>query len=246
MAFASTCRPALAWPSLASARSWFCLSGVSSPIPGPAAGPTPKASLDNQAKTFATFNASEFNGPLEPVQSEAIIVRSNSCVSLNIELKRLPQSNIQEEQEEPAQKFKPIEVASLAPGLKSTGPVKWCELNYESLNRMLDNGSVWLIDVREENEIRKAGTIPDSINIPLSALKKALLQDSDDFMLQYGFPKPQKNDAQVVFYSLNHVKGGTALQIAHRLGFRKARQYVGGYEDWLARQTSFSEMEEVQ
>ena len=28
----------------------------------------------------------------------------------------------------------------------------------------------------------------------------------------------------------------TALEIAHRLGFRKARQYAGGYEDWISKQ----------
>ena len=59
----------------------------------------------------------------------------------------------------------------------------------------------------------QAGMIPQSINIPLSTLKRALLQDSDDFFAQYGIPKPSKTDEYLVFYSLNHVKGQTQIEM---------------------------------
>jgi len=154
--------------------------------------------------------------------------------------------------------FQPIDMTTLAPGLApestpsnaagSGKSKKWCELNYESLYDMINRarGNVWLVDVREHAEVQKAGMIPQSINIPLSTLKRALLQDSDDFFSQYGIPKPGKSDEYLIFYSLNHVKGVTALEIAHRLGFRKARQYAGGYEDWISKQMQMMEDEAKQ
>jgi len=225
MALAGTCRATLS-------RSWLCLTsaGVAS------------ASVANlgSIRTKTTQIC-------EPIQSESSIITSSAKpVAENIEDADVIERHVELVDKMPAdgpqQEFQPIDIATLAPGLApppATGKSqKWCELNYESLYAMMNRarGNIWLVDVREKAEVQKAGMIPQSINIPLSTLKRALLQDSDDFLSQYGIPKPSKTDEYLVFYSLNHVKGVTALEIAHRLGFRKARQYAGGYEDWISKQ----------
>jgi len=226
MALAGTCRATLS-------RSWLCITSAG-------VAPASVASLGAlRAKTTQIR---------EPIQSESSIISASAkpvvdgvedadVIERHVEqVDRMPADGPQEAQ------FQPIDMASLAPGLAPPPTPgksqKWCELNYETLYSMMNraSGNVWLVDVREKAEVQKAGMIPQSINIPLSSLKRALLQDSDDFYSQYGIPKPRKNDEYLVFYSLNHVKGGTALEIAHRLGFRKARQYAGGYEDWLTKQ----------
>jgi len=242
MALAGTCRSTLS-------RQWLCIAGAAS-----------AASINSlgavRCKTTQICD--------EPIQSESSIISSAAkpvvdgidepdVIERHVEhVDKMPADGPQRVVEGPKEaKFQPIDMASLAPGL--TPPPtpgksqKWCELNYETLYAMMNRarGNVWLVDVREQAEVQKAGMIPQSINIPLSALKRALLQDSDDFFSQYGIPKPQKNDEYLVFYSLNHVKGGTALEIAHRLGFRKARQYAGGYEDWLSKQLEIMKSQEL-
>lgn len=122
-----------------------------------------------------------------------------------------------------------------------------CDISFEKLEELLhlrptgppllDQGPpLWLIDVREKIEVAREGKIPNSVNLPLGELKKALLSDCEDFDLTYGFPKPEKHHENVIFYSINHVKSATAVEIAHRLGYRKARHYSGGYDDWIMKQ----------
>ena len=59
---------------------------------------------------------------------------------------------------------------------------------------------LWLIDVRERAEVAREGKIPNSVNLPLGELKRALLSDCEDFDLTYGFPKPEKHHENVIFY----------------------------------------------
>lgn len=239
MALASSCRVTLS-------RSWLCLAS---------AGAT-SFSANFGARTKSTQIS-------EPIQSESCIISSSAkpiadvaedadVIEHHVEhVQKMPADGPQlvvdgfkEVVEAPGKtEFQPIDMTTLAPELAApiSGPVKskkWCELNYENMYDMINSarGNVWLVDVREQVEVQKAGMIPQSINIPLSTLKRALLQDCDDFASQYGICKPGKSDEYLIFYSLNHVKGVTALEIAHRLGFRKARQYAGGYEDWISKQ----------
>jgi len=251
MALTGSCRTTLS-------RSWLCLSA--------SVGATSYGV--NAANLGGARNKS--TQACEPIQSESSIVYSNAKQLVDaIEDADVIERHVERVEKMPADgpqnvafkevvvdahsgnTFELIDMTTLAPGLAppttgSTGKSKkWCELNYENLYDMINRarGNIWLVDVREMADVQKAGMIPQSINIPLSTLKKALLQDSDDFLSQYGIPKPCKSDETLVFYSLNHVKGVTALEIAHRLGFRKARQYAGGYEDWIAKQMQLMDME---
>jgi len=226
MALVGSCRT-----SLSAAKNWLCLASV--------AGANGVVASLNTSSTICEPVRCQSSISAKSVDSE-----EDGEIERRVErVERMPKDGPQEVA------FQPIDMASLAPGLPGIGRMetprrqqKWCELNYETLYSMMNRGNISLIDVREKTEIQKAGMIPQSINIPLSTLKQALLLDSDDFYSQYGIPKPQKHDEYVVFYSLNHVKGVTALEIAHRLGFRKARQYAGGYEDWLNKQMQFMPM----
>lgn len=121
-----------------------------------------------------------------------------------------------------------------------------CDVDFQKMAQLItmralgpprdDSPPIWLIDVRDKSEVAREGKIPTSVNLPLGELKKALLSDCEDFDLVYGFPKPEKHHDNVIFYSINHVKSATAVEIAHRLGYRKARHYSGGYDDWINKQ----------
>jgi len=115
---------------------------------------------------------------------------------------------------------------------------KRCDVAFETIEEWfrLQGSRVWLIDVRDRRDVARDGMIPNSVNVPLGELKAALLADCEDFDLKYGFEKPEKHHEKVVFYSINHVKSATAVEIAHRLGYRYTRHYSGGYEDWLLRE----------
>ena len=67
--------------------------------------------------------------------------------------------------------------------------------------------SLWLIDVRERAEVAREGKIPNSVNLPLCELKKALLSDCEDFDLTYGFSKPEKHHENIIFYREERARG---------------------------------------
>lgn len=111
------------------------------------------------------------------------------------------------------------------------------EVHYEDLLELINNGDLQLIDVREPRELEH-GQIPTSINIPLPQLKYSLQLPEELYNQQYGTNRralPHGDD--LVFYGLCSTKGLTALEIAFRLGLRKARHYPGGYQEWCDKQS---------
>jgi 3-mercaptopyruvate sulfurtransferase SseA len=90
-----------------------------------------------------------------------------------------------------------------------------------------------LVDVREPKEIEETGRLPGAINIPLTKLKASLALEPAQFEAEFGALRPTKDDpAPLVFYGLCGVKSSAALEIAHKLGYKKARNYPGGWEEW--------------
>lgn len=74
------------------------------------------------------------------------------------------------------------------------------------------------------------GSIPSSVNVPLSNFEKALDLDSSDFMRAYGFRKPSK-DQKIIFYCKSGKRSATATSLAKGKGFGNVRNYVGSWSD---------------
>jgi len=113
---------------------------------------------------------------------------------------------------------------------------RWCDLSYEQFNALLESQDIVLIDVREPKEIENVRKIPNSINIPLAEIKEALQLPDESFTERYKCEKPQKHSTNLVFYGLCEVKSSAALELAYKLGFKKARHFPGGFEEWCKRQ----------
>jgi hypothetical protein len=73
--------------------------------------------------------------------------------------------------------------------------------------------------VREEGEVIQ-GSIPSSVNIPMSRFEKVMDLHPDDFRKTQGFPKPAL-DQKIIFYCRSGARSTTALQIAKDKGFKK-------------------------
>ncbi|KAG9332954.1 hypothetical protein JZ751_013983 [Albula glossodonta] len=56
------------------------------------------------------------------------------------------------------------------------------------------------------------------------------------FDLLFDVAAPQKDDENIVFHCQSGRRSATALGIAHRLGFTRARHYAGGYSEWAERE----------
>ncbi|XP_051543744.1 thiosulfate:glutathione sulfurtransferase isoform X3 [Myxocyprinus asiaticus] len=113
------------------------------------------------------------------------------------------------------------------------GVLQMTDVTYEQLKAMLANHSVQLFDVRNPDEFQ-AGRIPDSTNIPLGQLEESLKLPPQQFEVQFKVKAPKKEDDNIVFHCRSGKRSLSALEIAHRLGFIKARHYAGGYIDWEA------------
>ncbi|XP_060085442.1 thiosulfate:glutathione sulfurtransferase-like isoform X1 [Ylistrum balloti] len=110
---------------------------------------------------------------------------------------------------------------------------KRTDLNFDDILTLLGNGNLQLIDVREPNELAQQGEFPSALNIPLSCLKESLMLKDERFIELFNIPKPRPNDEDIVFVGFGPIKSSTALEIAHKMGFKKARQYTGGFKEWL-------------
>ncbi|PSR71291.1 hypothetical protein PHLCEN_2v12805 [Hermanssonia centrifuga] len=95
------------------------------------------------------------------------------------------------------------------------------ELSYEELKpkTLQPSPATYLIDVREPDEVLQ-GSIPSSVNIPLTVLADSLHVSRAKFKEQFGFEKP-KHDQEVVFYCRSGKRSTTACDVAKRNGYKK-------------------------
>lgn len=110
----------------------------------------------------------------------------------------------------------------------------------------------YLIDVREPDEVVQ-GSIPSSVNLPLSVLANSLNLNAQAFRSQHGFDKPGKAQ-EVVFYCRSGKRSASACDIARRNGYEKwvfpssdihlhtnqllhsIINYEGSWLDWVSRE----------
>ena len=77
----------------------------------------------------------------------------------------------------------------------------------------------YLIDVREPNEVMQ-GSIPSSVNLPLSVLANSLNLNAQAFRAKHGFDKPGYAQ-EIVFYCRSGKRSASACDIARRNGYEK-------------------------
>ncbi|XP_063063555.1 thiosulfate:glutathione sulfurtransferase [Engraulis encrasicolus] len=107
-------------------------------------------------------------------------------------------------------------------------------VTYEQLASMVAGGNVKLVDVRNPEEFQ-AGRIPGSINIPLRDLEQSLQLSPQHFELLFEALPPRKGDDNIVFHCQAGRRSTSALGIAKKLGYTRARHFAGGYSEWSKR-----------
>lgn len=106
------------------------------------------------------------------------------------------------------------------------------ELDFEELRALQLSGDIALIDVRHPTELENYGEIPGAVKIPLCEVKSALQMTDDEWLSQFQVEKPGKHDRNLVFYARGPNASVAALEIAHRLGYKRSRHYIGGWEEY--------------
>ncbi|KZT74829.1 Rhodanese-like protein [Daedalea quercina L-15889] len=109
-------------------------------------------------------------------------------------------------------------------------------LSYEELKPKTQQPSPnkYLIDVREPDEVLQ-GSIPSSVNLPLSVLPNSLNMDAAAFKEKFGFEKPRR-DQEVVFYCRSGKRSASACDVAKRNGYTNLYNYQGSWLDWTSRE----------
>ncbi|EDV21911.1 uncharacterized protein TRIADDRAFT_17427, partial [Trichoplax adhaerens] len=97
---------------------------------------------------------------------------------------------------------------------------------------LLEEKSIYLIDVREPAELTEEGKINGSINVPLGQLVEALSIHDEDFAIRYGVAQPDKENTNLVFYCKGGVRSNHAMKTAISLGYNRARHLAGGIDQW--------------
>ena len=71
-------------------------------------------------------------------------------------------------------------------------------VDYEQLTALLKDGSIVLVDVRNDSELKEDGKIPGSQNIALPELSAAFQLSPEEFKQKYGFDQPSKENENLV------------------------------------------------
>ena len=109
-------------------------------------------------------------------------------------------------------------------------------LTYEDVKpkTIAPSPDAYLIDVREPDEVIQ-GSIPSSVNIPLSALGNDLHLSAETFKSKYGFEKPRTHQ-ELVFYCRSGRRSASASDIAKRNGYQNIFNYPGSWLDWVSKE----------
>ena len=110
----------------------------------------------------------------------------------------------------------------------------------------------FLIDVREPDEVIQ-GSIPSSVNLPLSQMPSVWHTPAEEWQPKFGWPKP-KPSQEIVFYCRSGKRSASASDIAQKNGFTKyvflsnsstlvffnptysVFNYEGSWLDWTSRE----------
>jgi len=91
-----------------------------------------------------------------------------------------------------------------------------------------------LIDTREPSELQATGTIPGSLNIPITSKPDSWFISAEEFEDRFGFERPGK-EQEVVFYCRSGVRSRAAAELARQAGWEKVVEYPGSWLDWEKR-----------
>jgi rhodanese-related sulfurtransferase len=118
-------------------------------------------------------------------------------------------------------------------------------LTYEDLKpkTLSPSPGAYLIDVREPDEAIQ-GSIPSSVNLPLSVLPTSLHLHARVFKEKHGFEKPLK-DQEIIFYCRTGKRSATACDVAKRNGFTNLYNYEGSWVDWLTKESAKEQQSNV-
>ncbi|XP_042892771.1 rhodanese domain-containing protein CG4456-like isoform X3 [Penaeus japonicus] len=108
-------------------------------------------------------------------------------------------------------------------------------ISYEELVEGLEKDSLVLIDVRDPDELRETGKLPQSHNVPLPEFEVAFQLSPEEFSKKYGFSKPTPEDGNVVLSCHSGCRIVTGWEAIQPLGYCKVRLYYGSFEDWESR-----------
>ncbi|KAL5534322.1 hypothetical protein ACEPAG_784 [Sanghuangporus baumii] len=126
---------------------------------------------------------------------------------------------------------------------QSSGPASKAEpfwnaptITYEQVKPRTEQPSpdAYLIDVREPDEVI-LGSIPSSVNVPLSVLADSLHLNPVAFKERHGIEKPKRNQ-EIVFYCRSGKRSATAADIAQKYGYKNVLNYEGSWLDWTAKE----------
>ncbi|EKD15470.1 uncharacterized protein L3040_001841 [Drepanopeziza brunnea f. sp. 'multigermtubi'] len=88
-----------------------------------------------------------------------------------------------------------------------------------------------LVDAREPGEIQATGTIPGSLNIPVTSKPDSFFITAEEFEDRFGFGRPEKHQ-EVIFYCRSGVRSRAAATFARQAGWSNVAEYQGSWLDW--------------
>jgi rhodanese-related sulfurtransferase len=99
-------------------------------------------------------------------------------------------------------------------------------LEPEAAHRAMDEGAV-LIDTRSTDDVRRTGSVPGALHIPLSVLEWRVDASSETH-------DPAVGNGRIILLCAHGYSSSLAAKRLQDLGFADATDVIGGFEGWVA------------
>jgi thiosulfate:glutathione sulfurtransferase len=135
------------------------------------------------------------------------------------------------------QSFARLRMGQMASMFSSFAGEKWyfdkILAHSQKSTQELKESREYLIDVREENEIRGSGAIPNAINIPLGHVESALkFPKIFNQIVMESRTFPDAEGDKLIFTCQSGMRAGRAAATAQALGYENVAVYPGSFSDW--------------
>ncbi|ESS65747.1 hypothetical protein TCDM_05715 [Trypanosoma cruzi Dm28c] len=97
-----------------------------------------------------------------------------------------------------------------------------------------ENSDVYIIDVRDGFEVEEFGSIPFSVHIPSTEVRRAFRLREAEFMGNYKSRMPRKFD-KIVFYDQRSGRAATAVEVVEAMGYQRATYFSDGFSEWKSK-----------
>lgn len=105
-------------------------------------------------------------------------------------------------------------------------------VDFDNFEKIRNEGSSYLLDVRNPKELQDEGAIPGAVNIPLDQIPVAFQMSGVDFEDTFDHEKPGQDQRIVTFCKKGIRSASAGKMLVRDFGYKNVFNYLGSNDEW--------------